>query len=258
MPDKEIEKFVNTLKDTDADRVILRTTEEKYATQITNVTETAQETATMLWDKVRGKKSFNVNKTNPTNSTPTLLNEQIEANIKEKTPNAVNTVMRPDLPGVQKKSNFFKGVSYDVSLDSVEANKEIGNNLKLGTNIDVFDKSIGANLEKSYNNGSVKIKGDIEYEPLDNAAKMSLNYSAPNNSIYGSAYLNKENPGVNAGYYNKINKHSSLGASVSIFKDDAAFNANYKKTFKDNTNLTMGVYGSTRNKEIGVTARIGF
>ena len=95
MPDKEIEKFVNTLKDTDADRVILRTTEEKYATQITNVTETAQETATMLWDKVRGKKSFNVNKTNPTNSTPTLLNEQIEANIKEKTPNAVNTVMRP-------------------------------------------------------------------------------------------------------------------------------------------------------------------
>ena len=38
MPDKEIEKFVNTLKDTDADRVILRTTEEKYATQITNVT----------------------------------------------------------------------------------------------------------------------------------------------------------------------------------------------------------------------------
>ena len=41
MPDKEIEKFVNTLKDTDADRVILRTTEEKYATQITNVTETA-------------------------------------------------------------------------------------------------------------------------------------------------------------------------------------------------------------------------
>ena len=144
------------------------------------------------------------------------------------------------------------------STNSVEANKEIGNNLKLGTNIDVFDKSIGANLEKTYNNGSVKIKGGIEYEPLDNAAKMSLNYSAPNNSIYGSAYLNKENPGVNAGYYNKINKHSSLGASVSIFKDDAAFNANYKKTFKDNTNLTMGVYGSTRNKEIGVTARIGF
>lgn len=44
----------------------------------------------------------------------------------------------------------------------------------------------------------------------------------------------------------------------SLFQSDAAFKAEFDTKLKDNTNLSVGAYGSTKYKEIGVTARIGF
>ena len=54
-----------------------------------------------------------------------------------------------------------------------------------------------------------------------------------------------------------LTSKSSVSAGISVFQSDAAFNINYNKTFADKTKMSLGAYGSTANKEVGVTARIG-
>ena len=251
--------FLDIINNSDSDKVILESAEKEYSKEIKTITKGAEDFAKDAWEKITSRKSFDTRVTNPTHSTPTFIDQQIESNIKDKKPSAVNAVMRPELPKVEKKSEFFKDVKYYVSLDEVEAKKKLNNNLTLGSSIDIFDKSIGTSLEKQYGNGDIRLKGQVEYRPFDNSCCLNVNYSTPQKNIYGNVDLNKDNPGVNAGYYNRINKRTFLGINAGIYKDDAAFEVNYKKQFiNDKSNLTMGFFGSTRYKEIGLRARIGF
>lgn len=256
--DTKLKLFLKAIEDTDSDKVLIKAAESQYSSEIETVKTKAEDLVETAGNKLRGSKGFNEKKLNPTGTAPTLVTEQIESNIKDRTPNAENTVMRPNLPGVSKNSTFFKGMSYDVSLDEIEATKKLGNGLNVGANIDVFDKSIGAGIEKNYNNGKVQLKGGVEYQPLDKAGKLKMDYTTSQSAISGTVYLNKENSGINANYFNKLSKTSEVGASVSVFQHDTAFRADYKKTFKDKSTLTMGLYGTTKSREIGVSARIGF
>lgn len=250
MPE-EIDLFCDILKRTNSDDVLLKAAENSYESEIKNVEEKAVDIAEGVLKKLKPIKK------NEKHTTPTLIDEKVEDNVRKTTPDATSTAMRPNFPVVEKTSKFFKDLKYDISLDGVEATRNLNNNFSVSTNLDVFDKMVGANIEKKYNDYA-KFKAGIEYEPFHNSGKLKAEYSTRMSNLYGNVYLNKDNPGVNAGYNKKINKNTSLSTNVSVFKEDAAFAATYNRVLKDKSELSLGAYGSTKYKEIGVTARIGF
>ncbi len=249
MPDK-VDLFYKVLKDTDSDDKILRAAEYQYKPQINTIERKAEDLGEEILERIKPKKKSEDN-------VPTLTIERIENNVKKTVPDATSTAMRPKFPVVKQTSKFFKELDYDVSLDGVEATHQIKDGLSVSSNVDVFDKMVGFNVKKQYN-PQVSFSAGAEYEPFHNSGKLKASYNTNYYNVYGNMYLNKDNPGLNAGYSRRINFNSSFSTSVSVFKDDAALYANYNKRFMDNSQLSLGAYASTKYKEIGFTGRIGF
>lgn len=249
MPDK-LDLFYKVLKENDGDDQILDAVQEQYQGEINTVERKAEDIGEMVLKKIIPDKE-------KPESVPTLTTERIEDNVRRTTPDATATAMRPSFPVIKQTSRFFKDLKYDVSLDGVEATHRLGNCMSLSSNLDVFDKMVGFNFEREYNS-QVRFKTGVEYEPFHNSGKLKASYSTRDLNVYGNVYLNKDNPGINAGYSRRINFNSSFSTSVGIFKEDAAIYANYNKQFQDKSQLSVGAYGSTKYKEIGLTARLGF
>lgn len=248
--------FFKVLSHSDGDDMIIDSALDAYSPQISvletkgkDLLETIGDGAKRLFDK---DNAFGPDYLNPSNTTPTTTNEAIEHQIKKKSDSAANAVFRPDVPSVEKKSSFFKGVKYDVSVDEFSAMKKISPTVQAGAVVDYFDKSVGLKYKKTTPGGFTTFRGEVEYEPFDSTVQVYTRYDVPMNSVSARLYLNENNPGISAGYSKQINKKSDFSANASWFKSDAAFEANYRTKLKDDSYLSVGAYGSTHYKEAGV------
>ncbi len=254
--------FFKVLSRTNGDDMIIDSALETYSPQISvletkgkDLLETIGDGAKKIFHK---KDAAAPDYLNPANTVPTTTDAAVEHQIKRKSNSAADVVFRPETPSVEKKSSFLKDVKYDVSVDEFNAMKKITPTIEAGTAVDYFDKSVGLQYRQTGNGGYTTFHGKVEYEPFDNSLQVSSSYRMPQHSVDASLYLNKENPGVSAGYSHKVNKDSYLRASASWFKSDAAFEVNYNTKFKDGSHLSVGGYGSTYYKEAGVRLRWNF
>ena len=255
--------FFKVLSDSNGDDVLLDSALETYSPQISvleskgkDLLETIGEGAKKFFKK--DKDAAAPDYLNPTNAVPTTTNEAIEHQLKRKSSNAADVVFRPQAQSVEKNSSFFKDVKYNVSIDEFNAMKKFTPEIDAGATVDYFDKSVGLKYKQTGNGGYTTFKGTLEYEPFDSTVRVTSSYHMPNCSIDGGVYLNKDNPGISAGYSQKINPKSYLRANASLFKSDAAFEVNYNKELKDGSHLSVGGYGSTYYKEAGVRLRWNF
>ena len=254
--------FFKVMSANDGDDMLLDAAAESYSTELGILERRGQDILETL--EKGAKKIFNKDKAvapdylNPAGTVPTTTPEAVEHQIKKKGNTAADVVFRPETPSVEKKSTFFKDVKYDVSIDEFSAMKKITPTAEAGTVVDYFDKSVGLKYQQKSPGGYTTFKGEVEYEPFDNTLQVSSSYTVPQHSIDGRVYLNKENPGVSAGYSQRINKNTYLRANASWFKSDTAFEVSYKSKLKDNSYLSVGAYGSTYHKETGVRLRWNF
>lgn len=151
---------------------------------------------------------------------------------------------------INKVEDFFDDVRYDVNLGNVSVTKPLNTELSVGANVD-FIGNVGLNLSKRY--GEVMFDGSVQYKPAQHEGRISLNYSDIENGASTSIYLNNYNPGAMTSYTKHLNYNQSVGAGVSVFKEDTNVYVKYKR---DNTAVSL--YGSVRNPFIGVSTRVTF
>ena len=254
--------FFRVMSDNNGDDMLLDAAMDSYSSELSllerrgqDILETIGDGAKRLFSK---KKAAAPDYLNPTGAVPTTSAEQLEHQIKRKSSSAADAVFRPESPSVEKKSTFLKDVTYDVSVARFSAMKEITPTFQAGTVVDYFDKSVGLRCQNSTNGGHTVLKGEIEYEPFDNTVKISSSYNMPKSYIDGRVYLNKDNPGVSAGYTKQISDKACFRANASWFKSDAAFEVSYKAKLKDASYFSVGAYGSTYHNEIGVRMQWNF
>lgn len=258
MPDEKLKTFVKVFTKSDADEALLDAVKTRYSEEISAAVNLGENLLDKAKTKIEGKKSLKKSDKPMDNTVPVLQTEEFDTQLRKTKKDAVSTVMRPDVPEYTKKSSLFKSLNYKVRADKVTATKEIGNNTGISGTIDVFDKSAGLGFEKQLKNERTRITGNIEYEPFDNALEANFGYNDSRNNFSGSIYLKEGNPGVSTNFAQTVTPKTSFSVSASLFQSDAAFKAEFDTKLKDNTNLSVGAYGSTKYKEIGVTAKIGF
>lgn len=259
MPDNRLKAFVNTIKNTDSDEVILDAVKSEYFAEIGSAVNLGKDILDKAKNKFHDLKKDSKQLDNPEEqTTPTFQREQFGNQLQKTERDAVSTVMRPDVPEYNKKSKLFKDLDYSVGADGVTAVKDVNGNTDITASLDIFDKSAGLGFAKQLDGERTKISGSIEYEPLDNAIEGNAGYNDGRNNLTGSIYLKEGNPGISADFAKTINSKTTINVSASVFKSDAAFKAEFDTKLKDNTNLSVGAYGSTKYKEIGVTARMWF
>ncbi len=258
MPDDGLKKFINTLTKSDADEDLLESVKGTYSKQISSAVEFGEDILDRAKTKIQAR-TQEFNSLNSENrSVPTLQSEQFENNLEKTNKDAISTVMRPDVPEYSKKSNLFKSLDYKVRADRFTVLKDVGKNTKISAAVDIFDKSAGIGFEKQVKNERTRISGNLEYEPFDNAIEASMNYNDGRNNFSGSIYLKEGNPGISSNFAQTITPKTEFKINASLFSSDAAFKAELDTKLKDNSNLSLGAYGSTKYKEIGVTARLSF
>ena len=244
MPNDELRTAYQVIKTTNSDETILDALKISYGKEFKIIKKIPRN----LFEKIFEKEENAV-----TNTTPTLSSEQVKENVTE-SPNAVRTVMRPDFDTVEKNSKLFSDIKYDVSLDKIEAKKELNNGDTFSIISDNFDKAIGVNYKKDI--GNAVWKSGIEYEPFDKAVKLTTNYKLKGQSYSAKLYLDEKNYGVNIGGRHQLDKNSTLKFSGSVFKSDSAIKIEYQTEDKQGNKTALGLYGSTQYKEIGVTFRM--
>ena len=84
-----------------------------------------------------------------------------------------------------------------------------------------------------------------------------MRYSDSSCSLRTSVYLG-ENMGVNFSGSKRVDEYSTLKGSASVFEDGAAFKVEYEKSIPNKSYVSLGAYGSTEKKEIGVIGRLSF
>ncbi len=254
--------FFDVLSDKNGDDMLVDAAMKSYSDELSSLEKQGRDVLEVVGDSAKKlfskKKAVAPDYLNETNTAPVLTNEAVEHQIKRKTNTAADAVFRPETPSVQKKSTFFKDLKYDVSLDEFDVIKKFSPSFECGTSVDYFDKSVGLKVKNSTNGGRTTFKGAVEYEPFDNTLQMSSRYEMPKSSFDARAYLNKDNPGLSVGYSQQIDKNSCVRANASWFKSDAAFEVDYRSKLKDNSYLSVGAYGSTTYKEVGVRLKWNF
>ncbi len=151
---------------------------------------------------------------------------------------------------INKVEDFFDDVRYDVNLGNVSVTKDLNPALSIGANVD-FIGNVGLNISKQY--GGVHFDGAVQYKPAQQEGRIALNYSDVVNGASTSIYLNDYNPGVMSAYTKHLKDKQSVGAGVSVFKEDTNVYVKYKKD-----NAAVSMYGSVRNPFVGVSARVTF
>lgn len=244
MPDNELKNAYNVFKDTNSDEFVFNALKKGYSDEIKILKKIPENFV---------EKVFNKDEKNITKTTPTFSSEQVEENIKE-SPNAVRTVMRPEVESVEKKSHLFSNLKYDVSLDKLEVKKRLNNSETFSLVSDNFDKAVGVSYKKQI--GNAVWKSGLEYEPFDEGFKLTTNYQIKGQAYSAKLYIDEENYGVNLGGKYKIDKNSQVKFSGSLFKTDSAVKIEYQTEDRQGNKTSIGLYGSTKYKEIGVTFRM--
>lgn len=252
MPDNRLNIAYKTLRENDGDTIILNEIMDNYGNEFLNNLETQGE------DLLEGLEQnvFNplLGKSSLATPTPTLDSEQINSNLRATDANSVSTVMRPDVTTkVDFEKNIFDGIGFRINdISELELQKKLteGKTTSLYTNL--HDKSVGLTYQEKSNLG-YKFKLGAEYSLSENETALSATMSNRIVQVGGKAYLG-ENTGINVWGRKNITKASYVKASVSVFQDGSAFNINFHKTFDKSSQVSLGVYGSTSKKEIGVKA----
>lgn len=256
--------FCRVLSRTDSDDLIFDNAQSAFSGELRFLEREGRDFLEVVGEKAKNlfssskEKAFEPDYLNRTNSLPTLTNESVEHQMKRKSNTAADALFRPELRTVEKKSQFFNDVKYDVSLDKFYTRKKISPTLEGGTVIDYFDKSVGLQFQHKSMSQRTSFKGAVEYEPFDNTLKISGRYREPDSTIDGKFYLNEGNPGVSAGYSKQLSPKARFRVGASFFKSDAAFDIDYKTKLKDNSHLSIGAYGSTYYKEAGIKGKWNF
>ena len=209
-------------------------------------------------EEPRGK-SFDVRHTNPTKTVPTTSVERLEESVKASSPNALNTVMKAEHGlGGEHNSKFYDGIGFRVyDAHELQLRKKVRGNKTTTLYVDpVFDKTVGTSYEKKYSSTS-KILYYGEYDIKDKEGNLGVRYSDSSCSLRTSVYLG-ENMGVNFSGSKRVDKYSTLKGSASVFEDGAAFKVEYEKSIPNKSYVSLGAYGSTEKKEIGVIGRLSF
>lgn len=244
MPDDELKTAYQVFKSTNSDEVVLSTLKKTYGDDIKILKKIPED----IFKQVFKKEDKATNKT-----TPTLHKEQVKESIKE-SPNAIRTVMRPDAEVIEKKSHLFSDLKYDASIDKLEAKKKLNNGDTFSLIGDTFDKAVGISYKKQ--TGNATWKSGIEYEPLDEAIKLTSSYQLKNQSYNVKLYLDEDNYGINIGCRHQLDKNSKIAFTGSVFKSDSAIKLEYQSKDKQGNKIALGIYGSTQFKEIGATLKI--
>ncbi len=151
---------------------------------------------------------------------------------------------------INKVEDFFDDVRYDVNLGNVSVTKELNPELSVSANVD-FIGNVGLNVSKQY--GGVQFDSAVQYKPAQHEGRIPLNYSDAVNGASTSIYLNNYNPGAMTSYTKHLNYNQSVGAGVSVFKEDTNVYVKYKRD-----NAAVSLYGSVRNPFVGVSGRVTF
>lgn len=123
-----------------------------------------------------------------------------------------------------------------------------------GLYFDYFDQELGLHLTNTGSNTEYTLKGEVGYELSDDCLNVAVSYKDKILALSGKFYLDKGNPGVVAKYTHQIDKNNKINMNAAYFKDDAAFEINLRTQLPDKSKLSIGAYGSTGYKQVGVRA----
>ena len=110
MPDNRLKAFVNTIKNTDSDEVILDAVKSEYSAEIGSAVNLGKDILDKAKNKFHDLKKDSKQLDNPEEqTTPTFQREQFGNQLQKTERDAVSTVMRPDVPEYNKKSKDSSG-----------------------------------------------------------------------------------------------------------------------------------------------------
>lgn len=151
---------------------------------------------------------------------------------------------------INSVEDFFDDARYDLNLGNASITKEFNSTMSFGANVD-FIGNVGLSCTKHY--GGVQFDSAVQYKPAQKEGRIALNYSDNVNGASTSIYLNDYNPGVMTSYTRHFNEDRSIGAGVSVFKEETNAYVKYKQG-----NAAVSLYGSVREPFIGVSGRVTF
>lgn len=247
----DLKTFLNVLSSNDNNYQIINKTPELFSKETTHLDKIGKS----YLEKIGEAAFYEI--TDKKAPAPTLNTELTEFQYRKDSHSASGEIFKPQFSTKEKNSSFFKDIKYKTSIDKFSVVKEFPNQTETSTYGNWFDKSVGVQL-KQQNKDKSYIKYNTEYELLNNTVNIGVSYYEPSFSIGGKVYLDDGNPGVSAKFAKKFDTDNYLHINAAYFKEDAAFNVNYSKTTKDNTRITLGGYGSTLFKEVGVYGKLYF
>lgn len=261
MPDKEkLKNLYETAKKFEGDEILLENVMESGGN---NALRALKRIGLDLLEEVKevepSGKSFDVRHTNPTKTVPTLSVERLEESIKASSPNALNTVMKAEHGlGGEYKSKISENVGFKLrDAHELQLYKKIKNDNTVKLYMDpLFDKVLGTSCEKKYSSTS-KILYYGEYDLKDKEGNLGVRYTDSSCSFNTSVYLG-ENNGVSFSGSKRIDKNTVFKSGASVFSEGAAFKIEYEKVVANKSYISLGAYGSTEKKEIGLIGRLSF
>ncbi len=249
--ENKLNMFIDAISYKDNDKKIIKSIHTEFADEIKLLKDKGEDLLDKVNDIISPQKT-------DYGTTPVITQDRIENGLMSTSADAVNTVFQPRTPVVEKKSAFFDDVKYKIRGTELSAYKKLNKSTNLNTKVDFFDKTIELNIKKSPEGSSSYLSTGAGYNPFSNTLKLNVSYSEPLVSFTGRAYLRENNPGISGNCNYKINKNSSLNINAAAFKSDMAFDMEYNKKLDTQRTFSIGAYGSTQYKEVGIYARIGY
>ena len=255
--DEALKLFTRAISRRETQNVLLKSAKSEFSNELNTLQETGENIAETIKKLFKGKKDEHMPKS-ANGTTPTISQERYEDSFMNTNLDAQRSVMRPNAPVIGKKSALFKNVEYEVSVSNIVSKRQVGHNTILARDLDLFDKTATFNIQKLGNGGYTKFSTGAGYNFFKKRVKIDAHYTMPRHFIRGRVYLEKDNPGINAEYIKQMPKDGSLNINGGVFKEDAAFQVEYKTPLDKNTKMVIGAYGTTKYKETGVYGRLEF
>ena len=148
---------------------------------------------------------------------------------------------------INRVEDFFEDVDYDVNVGNINFSKSLNPNLTVGTNIDILG-NFSLSAAKRY--GGIECSAAAQYKPAQQEGRLNLTFSNGEVGASTNIYINDYNPGFMTNCTKNLNYTSSIGAGISIFKENTNAYIKYR-----HENVTVSAYGSAiKSPYIGVSA----
>lgn len=151
---------------------------------------------------------------------------------------------------INKVEDFFDDVRYDVNLGNASITKDLSPDKSISANVD-FIGNVGLGFSKRYN--QVQFDTAVQYKPAQHEGRVNLNFTDGIHSGSTSIYLNNYNPGAMTNYTKHLENNKSIGAGLSVFKEDTNMYVKYKQN-----NISIAAFGAVRKPLVGISARATF